>query len=104
MTGHPLRRTKGNEEKGIRPKPVLPSAKDMAILRRAAQGYIFATQTEDGPEFRYDDGAMVSLRDGAKGGRQFARMIAEGWLIPDKHDSLLDNGPPQLYRARKPGI
>jgi hypothetical protein len=107
--GHALRYTKGNEEKNIKPRPVLPVREDVPILRRAAMGYIVVTMIDGSPQYNYEDGTPVTLhrfRTGTAyddGQKHFQRMVSEGWLIGDKGDSLFADDPqPQIYRARKP--
>ena len=102
--GHALTYTKGDEAKNLAEKPILPTPQEVAILRRCAAGYIKVTLTEDGPQYSYDDGTELPLRTprgDRHGTKQFKRLVANGWLIPDA-DSLLPDGPPQIYRARKP--
>lgn len=104
-SGHALRYTAGNAQKGIPARPVLPTSQDVAILRRAALGYIVVTMIEGDPQYNYDDGSPVTLRPsrGDDGKAHFAKLVAEGWLVPDKGDSLFPDDPnPQIYRARKP--
>ncbi len=90
------------KEDGYRMAP-LPSDRLTAVLRRVANGTINITLTEEGPEYRYDDGTLVM---GVKGrvldSRTFRRMVAEGWLLPVKGGTFLEDGPPQQYRARRP--
>ncbi len=77
-------------------KPILPTRTEMVILRRIARSYAKLTLTEDGPQYAYADGTLISMSPG-----RFRRMVANHWLIGDK-DSLLPDGSPQVYRARKP--
>lgn len=100
--GHAKTFTKGNPKLGRPEKPILPSKEEVAILRRASLGFIKLTLTEDGPSYSYEDGSKITFRsDQAKNiARQFERMVSNGWLIPDRGDSLLGDGPPQIYRAR----
>jgi hypothetical protein len=102
--GHALTFTPGNAIIGRPEKPILPSVEEVAILRRASLGFIIVTLTETGRVYTYEDGNLVTFRSSApaKSERQFARMVANGWLIPDRRDSLFAGGPPQIYRARKP--
>jgi hypothetical protein len=101
--GHALTFTPGNRNLGKPKKPILPSVEEVAILRRASLGFIIVTLTETGQIYTYEDGSWVTFRSGdqRKVERQFARMVANGWLVPDRHDTLFDGGPPQIYRARK---
>jgi hypothetical protein len=98
--GHAIRYTEGNDRKGIKPKPVLPTPQDVAILRRAAAGYIIVTMQHGWPSYTYEDGSPVTLH--GNGQKHFVKLVAEGWLIPDKGDALFPDDPqPQIYRARK---
>lgn len=106
--GHALRFTQGNPAKELFPKPVLPTKEQTAILRRAAAGYIFVTNGERGTQYRYNDGTTVTLRRSKigpgkydEGERDFGRMVKEGWLVPDKGDTLFEDSPAQIYRTRK---
>ena len=110
MSGHALRYTKGNESRNIKPRAVLPTTEDVAILRRCAAGYIIVTMIDGKPQYTYEDGSPVTLRPLKRrtaishddGERNFARLVREGWLIGDKGDCLFqDNPQPQIYRARK---
>ena len=94
--GHALTFTKGNEQKNIPRKPILPTPEEVAILRRIAQGYAKLTFTKDGPQYAYDDGTPIRASR-----RRFNRMVENRWLVGDK-DSLFADGTPQIYRARKP--
>jgi hypothetical protein len=102
--GHAVTFTPGNQRLGKPEKPILPSVEEVAILRRASLGFIIVTLTETGKIYAYEDGSPVTFRSGdqVRSERQFARMVANGWLMPDRGDSLFDGGPPQIYRARKP--
>jgi hypothetical protein len=107
--GHALRYTKGDDNKNIEPKPVLPTPQDVAIIRRASAGYIVVTMQDGSPTYSYEDGSRVTLRSSKvgtsydDGERHFNKMVAEGWLIPDKGDALFPDDPqPQIYQARKP--
>ena len=44
--GHPLRYTKGNKQLGRQRRPVLRTKEDVAILRRAAAGFVLVTMIE----------------------------------------------------------
>jgi hypothetical protein len=83
-------------------KPVLPTLKETAILRRASAGYVLVTNTEHGPEFCYDGGTPIEA-DGRSCARSINRLIREGWLIPDRDDGGLFGDAPQVYRTLKPG-
>ena len=105
MSGHPLRYTRGNVKKNVPPKPVLPTPQDVAILRRAALGYIIVTHIDGKPQYNYEDGTPVTLRESHhdNGQRHFNKLVAEKWLGGDSGDSLFPDDPqPQIYRARKP--
>jgi hypothetical protein len=102
--GHPLRYTKGNKMKNVAPKPVLPAPHDMPILRRATLGYIIVTMVDGEPQYNYEDGSPVTLRENRRdnGKRHFDKLVAEGWLVGDRDDSLFPEDPrPQIYRARR---
>ena len=84
-----------------RGKPVLPTPADMAILRRAARGFVMVTIIDGAPRYSYEDGTPVSLREkNDSGARHFKKLVAEGWLVPEEGDALFEGGPPQRYRAR----
>ena len=94
--------SEAEKEAGYKLAP-LPSDHVTAILRRVARGTINVTLTEEGPEYRYDDGTLVTSRKGAPlGASAFGRMVREGWLLPVEGGSFLVDGPPQQYRARTP--
>jgi hypothetical protein len=102
--GHALTFTKGNEKKNIPRKPILPTPEEVAMLRRIARGYAKLTFTEKGPQYAYDDGTPLPLRRPKRdphGKLHFDRMVENRWLVGDK-DSLMEDGTPQIYRARKP--
>lgn len=103
--GHALTATKGNAQRGIPRRPILPTAQETAILRRVAAGYCTVTFIDGRPHYGYEDGTPLPLRrprSDPDGENQFRRMVANGWLIPDQGDSLFPDGPPQIYRARRP--
>lgn len=103
--GHAMTFTKGDDGKGIPKKPILPTPQEVAMLRRIAMGYAVLTFTDDGPHYAYNDGAALPLRRSPKdpdGKGQFERMVSNGWLIPDKKDSLFEDASAQVYRVRKP--
>lgn len=103
--GNALSFTKGDRRKGVAPKPILPTPHEVTMLRRVALGYAKVTFTDKGPQYAYDCGTPLPLRASPKdpnGSRQFQRMVSNGWLIPDKGDSLWDGAAPQVYRARRP--
>jgi hypothetical protein len=102
--GHATTFTRGNELIGRPERPILPSKEEVAILRRASLGFIKATMIEGSPSYSYEDGTKITFRSDErhKIQRQFSRMVSNGWLIPDKHDSLFPDGPAQIYRARQP--
>jgi hypothetical protein len=87
-------------------KPPTPSPHEVAILRRAARGYIQVTMTGRAAQHTYDDGVRIASgkRDGSRlGPVAFNRMVKQGWLVPIKGESLLgEKGPAQRYTARKP--
>lgn len=99
--------SKEERDAGYRTRP-LPSAHVTAVLRRVAGGSISVTLGEDergNPRtwFCYDDGTVVRDHKRRELSEQaFNRMVREGWLIPVEGGSLLEDGPPQQYRARKP--
>jgi len=101
--GHPLRYTKGNEELDRKRKAVLPTPHEVAIMRRAAGGFIIVTMVDGSPRYSYEDGSPVGFIESTKenhpGQRQFSRMVNEGWLVGDRGDSLFEDQP-QIYRAR----
>jgi hypothetical protein len=101
--GHALTFTKGNERIGNPEKPILPSKEEVAILRRAALGFIKATMIDGSPAYSYEDGRKITFRsdEQRKIQRQFSHMVKNGWLIPDHKDSLFEGGTPQVYRARQ---
>jgi hypothetical protein len=84
----------------------MPSPHEVAILRRAARGYVQVTMREGtNPLYSYDDGVVINSgkRDGSElGAGAFNRMVKQGWLIPIKGESLLgDEGPAQRYTAQR---
>jgi hypothetical protein len=95
--------TKSERDAGYRPVPQ-PGEYTVGILRRVARGFLLVTHTEDGQTlYCYDDGTVISDKKGrAVSGRAVREMIKNGWLIPVKGESLLEDGPPQRYRARTP--
>ncbi|MBO0738761.1 MAG: hypothetical protein J2P48_19690 [Alphaproteobacteria bacterium] len=102
--GHALKTTKGNEARGIAPKPILPTPHETAMLRRVAAGYCIVTYVEGEPHYAYENGEPMSLRkthSDPTGSRQFHRLVDQGWLIPDRGDTLFDDTPAQIYRARR---
>jgi hypothetical protein len=101
--GHALTFTPGNQATGKPEKPILPSKEEVAILRRTSLGFIKVTMIDGKPTYSYEDGSPISFRNQHNGrgvDRQFHRMAANGWLIPDKGDSLFGEAP-QVYRARQ---
>jgi hypothetical protein len=93
--------SKDERKQGYRMAP-LPSAYMTAILRRVAGGSVNVTMTQDGPEYHYDDGALIREEKGRPlSQRTFNTMVREGWLLPVEGGSFLKDGPPQQYRARK---
>jgi hypothetical protein len=101
--GHALTFTPGNSALGKPEKPILPSKEEVAILRRATLGFIKVTMIDGRPTYAYEDGSRISFRkpdDERSVNSQFHRMVANGWLIPDKGDSLFGDAP-QIYRARR---
>ena len=102
--GHALRFTKGNKQLGRQRRPVLPTKDDVAILRRAASGFVLVTMIEGKRRYTYEDGAPVTLRCTTKdlnGEHHFQRLVNEGWLVPEKGGGLFGDEP-QKYFARRP--
>jgi hypothetical protein len=82
----------------------LPTPQEVRMLRRIGQGYVKLTFTAEGKQYTYDDGTPLPLNKSPEdpdGTMQFNKLLATGWLIPDKQDTLLENVPPQIYRTRK---
>lgn len=101
--GHAVTFTKGNERMGITRKPILPTPEDVAILRRAAAGFVLVSIIDGKMRVSYEDGTPVSPRwRDPSGARMLQKMVSNGWLIPDKNDTLFDVPLAQIYRARKP--
>jgi hypothetical protein len=102
--GHATTFTRGNANIGRPAKPILPSKEEVAILRRASQGFIKATMIDGSPSYSYEDGSKITFRSDEqhKIQRQFSRMVENRWLLPDQKDSLFEGGTPQVYRARRP--
>jgi hypothetical protein len=100
--GHATTFTRGNELIGRPERPILPSKEEVAILRRTSRGFIKATMIDGSPTYSYEDGSKITFNSDKdhKIQRQFHRMVANGWLIPDKGDSLFGDAP-QIYRARR---
>lgn len=97
--GNALAYTKGNEYRGVKPKPILPTLEQTAVLRRAARGHIICTliEGEKTPVFSYEDGTPITISD-----ESVLKMIRQRWLVPDKSTRLFGNGFAQRYDARKP--
>lgn len=97
--------TKNEREQGYL-EPPRPSPHTVAILRRVARGYLLVTHgtnDKNRPEiiYCYDDGTGVrDFRGKPISSRKIHTMVAEGWLIPVKGESLFPDGTPQRYRAR----
>jgi hypothetical protein len=79
-----------------------PGKKEPGDFGRNHDGPLIMVTLVDGvPHYTYEDGSPVSLREkGDSGARHFKKLVAEGWLVPEKGDSLLEGGPPQRYRTR----
>ena len=98
--------TKAEREQGYKAAPQ-PSPHITAILRRVALGFVLATRVEENGaavvRYCYDDGTVIRTAKGRPvDANTVSRMIAEGWLIPIKGETLPlgEEGPPQRYRAR----
>ena len=94
VPGHATARTKTN-------KPILPTNHQTAILRRIARGFLLVTlRQDDDPLITYEDGTRISFQGVEKPMDQVRRWVRNGWLIPDRGDSLYDFAEAQVYRAR----
>jgi hypothetical protein len=84
----------------------VPSRHELAILRRAARGFIIATPREDAPPlYTYEDGTVIrgqSKRHDRDELREDEFRRLSQWLFATC-DALFPDAPPRRWNVKKPG-